>query len=205
MWCAGNIADTEPKRASRRIRASKPYVAARLAIENARWAGVPFGIRTGKCLAATVTEVHVRFKPPAHDLFDSTGGRSPQRDRFRLSPDVSISLTARIKVPGEAMIGEDVRLVEHRHPGDEMEPYERLLGDAMRGDRTLFGSEADVEAAWRVVDPILNDDEPPYEYDRGSWGPAEAERIAAHIGGWIEPSIPGSVKAPSRLATRGTS
>jgi glucose-6-phosphate 1-dehydrogenase len=74
-----------------------------------------------------------------------------------------------------------------------MEPYERLLGDAMRGDRTLFGSEADVEAAWRVVDPILNPDEPPYEYDGGSWGPAEAGRIGAHVGGWIEPSTAGSL------------
>ena len=73
------------------------------------------------------------------------------------------------------MIGEDVRLIEHRHPGDEMEPYERLLGDAMRGDRTLFGSEAGVEAAWRIVDPILKRDEALYEYDGGSWGPAEAE------------------------------
>jgi len=165
------------------------YVAARLAIENPRWAGVPFWIRTGKCLSATFTQMHVRFKPPANALFDSTAAGHRNEIGFRLSPDVSISLIARIKAPGEAMIGEDVRLVEHRHPGDEMEPYERLLGDAMRGDRTLFGSEADVEAAWRVVDPILNRDEPPYEYDCGSWGPVEAERIASHIGGWIKPSI----------------
>lgn len=144
------------------------YVAARLAIENSRWAGMPFGIRTGKCLAATVTEVHVRFKPPAYALFDSDAPGHPNQIGFRLSPDVSISLTARLKVAGEAMIGEDVRLVERRDPGDEMEPYERLLGDAMRGDRTLFGSEAEVEAAWRVVDPILKDGEPPHEYERGS-------------------------------------
>jgi glucose-6-phosphate 1-dehydrogenase len=98
-------------------------------------------------------------------------------------------LTARIKAPGEAMIGEDVRLIEHRHPGDEMEPYERLLGDALRGDHTLFGSEAGVEAAWRIVDPILDRDETLYEYDGGSWGPAEADRIAATTGGWIEPRI----------------
>jgi glucose-6-phosphate 1-dehydrogenase len=169
------------------------YVAVRLAIENARWAGVPFGIRTGKGLAATFTEVHVRFKQPPNGLFDSKAAGHPNEICFRLSPDVSISLTARLKTPGEAMVGEDVRLAEHRRPGDEMEPYERLLGDAMRGDRTLFGSEAEVEAAWRVVDPILNADEPPYEYDCGTWGPAEAEMIAAHTGGWIEPSIPSSV------------
>jgi len=163
------------------------YVAARLAIENARWSGVPFWIRTGKCLAATVTEVHVTFKRPANALFDSTAAGHPNEMCFRLSPDVSITLTARIKTPGEAMIGEDVGLVEHRHPGDEMAPYERLLGDALRGQRTLFGSEAGVEAAWRIMDPILNRDEPLHDYDGGSWGPAAAERIAAHIGGWIQP------------------
>jgi glucose-6-phosphate 1-dehydrogenase len=91
------------------------------------------------------------------------------------------------------MIGEGVRLIEHRHSGDEMEPYERLLGDALRGDHTLFGSEAGVEAAWRIVDPILKRDEALYEYDGGSWGPAEADRIAANAGGWIEPGIPDSV------------
>jgi glucose-6-phosphate 1-dehydrogenase len=149
---------------------------------------VPFWIRAGKCLAATVTEVRVRLKRPANALFDSKTAGHPNEISFRLSPDVSISLTARIKAPGEAMIGEDVHLVEHHHAGDQMEPYERLLGDALRGDRTLFGSEAGVEAAWRVVDPILNCDEL-YEYDCGSWGPAEAERIAATVGGWITPSI----------------
>jgi glucose-6-phosphate 1-dehydrogenase len=175
------------------------YFAARLAIENARWAGVPFLIRTGKCLAATFTEVHVTFKKPANGLFDSMAAGHPNEICFRLSPDVSITLTARIKRPGEAMIGEDVRLGEHHNPGDEMEPYERLLGDAMRGDGMLFGSEAGVEAAWRIVDPVLNSDETPYVYDRGSWGPAEGEAIAANIGGWINPQInePGLVPRTS--------
>ena len=79
-----------------------------------------------------------------------------------------------------------------------MTPYERLLGDALRGDRTLFGSEADVEAAWRIVDPILNRDEPLHEYDSGSWGPAEAERIATHSGGWIRPSLANGGSTTSR-------
>jgi glucose-6-phosphate 1-dehydrogenase len=164
------------------------YVAARVAVDNARWAGVPFWIRTGKGLAATFTEVHVTFKEPAHPLFESTAGH-PNEICFRLSPEVSITLTAQVKAPGEAMRGEDVRLVEQRHPGDEMEPYERLLGDALRGERTLFGSEAGVEAAWRVVDPILASVEAPHDYDRGSWGPAEAEHLAATAGGWIAPDL----------------
>jgi glucose-6-phosphate 1-dehydrogenase len=148
---------------------------------------VPFLIRTGKCLAATFTEVHATFKKPAHGLFDSNAAGHQNEISFRLSPDVSITLATRIKKPGEAMIGEDARLVEHANPGDEMEPYERLLGDALHGDGTLFGSEAGVEAAWRIVDPALLSDEPPHEYDRGGWGPAEAERIAANIGGWVNP------------------
>jgi glucose-6-phosphate 1-dehydrogenase len=160
------------------------YVAARLTIENPRWAGVPFLIRTGKSLTATFTEVRVTFKKPAGELFDSSAAGRPNNICFRLSPDVSITLTARIKKPGEAMVGEDVRMGEHSSAGDEMEPYERLLGDAMRGDKTLFGSEAGVEAAWRIVDPALSGDQPLYEYDAGSWGPTEAEAIAAKVGGW---------------------
>jgi glucose-6-phosphate 1-dehydrogenase len=176
------------------------YVAARLAVENRRWAGVPFGIRSGKCLTATVTEVQVRFKQPQHALFDSQAVGHANQIGFRLSPDVSITLTARVKAPGEAMIGEDVRMVEYRHPGDEMQPYERLLGDALRGDRALFGSQTDVEAAWRIVDPILSRDEAPYEYDCGSWGPAEAQRIASGTSGWIEPADVPATKPPDPLS-----
>jgi glucose-6-phosphate 1-dehydrogenase len=168
------------------------YVAAQLAIENTRWSGVPFLIRAGKSLAATVTEVQVILKPPAKSLFDSSADGRANRLCFRLSPDVSITLTTRIKTPGEAMTGEEASLVEHRQAGDEMAPYERLLGDALRGDHSLFGSEAGVEAAWRIVDPILTRVGPPCEYDSGSWGPAEAERIAAASGGWIAPAFDGS-------------
>lgn len=160
------------------------YVAARLAIENARWTGMPFLVRTGKALAATFTEVRVTFKKPANALFDSNTAGHANKISFRLSPDVSITLTARIKKPGETMIGEDVDLGEHHCPDDDMEPYERLLGDALRGDRTLFGSESGVEAAWRIVDSALNPDLPLFEYDRGSWGPVEAEGLATSIDGW---------------------
>ncbi len=163
------------------------YVSARLEIENGRWAGVPFWIRTGKCLAITATDVRVRLNPPASALFDSGATSHRNEVRFGLNPDVFIALTAQAKVPGEAMIGEDVRLVDHRCLRDEMEPYERLLGDALRGDRTLFGSQAGVEAAWRVVDPILKSEQRVFEYDCGSWGPSESEPHAADAAGWLEP------------------
>jgi len=149
------------------------YVAVRLAVDNPRWSGVPMLVRAGKCLAETVTEVRVAFAPPVPPLFDSA--RGPVNElRFRLSPDVSMTLMARIKKPGEEMVGEDAALVEHRQTSDEMPPYERLLSDALRGDRTLFGSEAGVEAAWRVVNGVLSTDQPLYEYEPGSWGPSEA-------------------------------
>jgi glucose-6-phosphate 1-dehydrogenase len=149
------------------------YVAAQLAIDNARWSGVPFVIRTGKCLSATTTGVRVRLKPPSRPVFDRA---SPARNEFcfELSPDVAIALVARAKTPGEAMIGEDVDLVEVRQPSDEMLPYERLLGDALEGDHTLFGSFAGVETAWRIVDGVIRTDIPILEYDCGTKGPADA-------------------------------
>jgi glucose-6-phosphate 1-dehydrogenase len=155
---------------------TETYVAVRLEIENQRWDGVPFWIRTGKCLAVTATDVRVRLRRPAHALFDGSATNNRNEFSFGLSPEVFIALTAQAKVPGEAMIGEDVRLVDRRCAGDDMEPYERLIGDALRGDRTLFGSEAGVEAAWRVVNPILKDSGSVVEYDCGSWGPTEAVR-----------------------------
>jgi glucose-6-phosphate 1-dehydrogenase len=153
------------------------FIAARLEIDNDRWAGVPFWIRTGKCLDATATTVRVRLKPPLRPLFDQA---RPARNEFcfRLSPDVVIALIARAKLPGEPMIGEDVDLVEVRQPTEQMTPYERLLGDALEGDHTLFGSFAGVAASWRAVQPVLQHT-PPHEYDCGSEGPARAKELAS--------------------------
>jgi len=164
------------------------YVAARLAIENERWAGVPFFIRAGKSLTATVQEVQVTFKTPPEVVFDVASDGHPNELCFRLSPDVGISLTTRVKTPGEAMVGQDAHLALQRSRRDDMAPYERLLGDALRGERSLFGSEAGVEAAWRIVEPILNRSETPCQYDPGTWGPVEADRIAP-AGGWIQPRL----------------
>jgi glucose-6-phosphate 1-dehydrogenase len=146
------------------------YIAARLRIDNWRWSGVPFFIRTGKYLAETATTVRTRLKPPSRQLFD-VGDPARNEFCFRLSPDVVIALIARTKLPGEAMIGEDVDLVEVTPPVDEMKPYERLLGDALEGDHTLFGSFAGIEASWRIVQPLLDSPPPVQEYERGSRGP----------------------------------
>ncbi|MEQ1731203.1 MAG: glucose-6-phosphate dehydrogenase, partial [Vicinamibacterales bacterium] len=166
------------------------YVAARLAIDNSRWAGVPFWIRTGKCLPTTLTEVRVTFKPPAHGLFDSEAPDHPNELRFRLSPDVSITLCANVKSPGEAMVGDTVGLVDDHGRGDQMAPYERLLGDALRGERSLFGSAEGVDAAWQIVEPILNLEETPFVYEPGTWGPVEARAIGQNDCGWLEPILP---------------
>jgi glucose-6-phosphate 1-dehydrogenase len=149
------------------------FIAAGLDIDNPRWKGVPFSIRTGKSLATTSTSVRVQLKPPAHPLFDLA---DPARNAlcFELSPNVVISLIARAKVPGEAMVGNDVDLVDIQHSGDAMAPYERLLGDALDGDHTLFGSFDGIAAAWRIVDGILDTDAQPLEYEPGGVGPAAA-------------------------------
>jgi glucose-6-phosphate 1-dehydrogenase len=153
------------------------YVSARLAIDNPRWAGVPFLIRAGKCLDATTQTVRVRLKPPARPLFDRAG---PARNEFcfQLSPEVVLALIARAKIPGEEMIGEDVDLVEVRQPTHAMLPYERLLGDALEGDHTLFGSYVGIEAAWRIVEHVLKSDSTLHEYDCGSTGPAAAPALS---------------------------
>jgi len=160
------------------------YVAARLAIQNPRWAGVPFLIRTGKCLPVTATEVHVRLKPPRVPVFGDAYS-PPNTFAFCLSPDVSITLSALVKHAGERMTGDPVQLVEHHGASDAMQPYERLLGDAMRDDHTLFGDEAGVEASWRIVDRVLALSTPPQIYPSSSWGPADAEALAAEVGGWM--------------------
>ncbi|MEZ4404258.1 MAG: glucose-6-phosphate dehydrogenase [Kofleriaceae bacterium] len=161
------------------------YAALRLTIDSWRWDGVPFYIRAGKCLPTTVTEVAVEFKrPPLTDLGPGMGNSL----RLRLNPDLNITLGARIKRPGEAMIAEPTALALVDRPrGDEMTAYERLLGDAMAGDPTLFARQDAVEAAWAVVDGVLDDATPVASYEPGSWGPAEAEQLTTAVGGWAEP------------------
>jgi glucose-6-phosphate 1-dehydrogenase len=161
------------------------FAAVRLRIESWRWAGMPFLIRAGKCLPVTTTEVLVKLRqPPLTNL--ALGDTNYLR--FRLSPEISLNLGARVKRPGAAMVSMPVELsaVEDTK-GDELDAYERLLGDAMRGDALLFVRQDAVEAAWAIVEPILGNVTPLYEYAPHTWGPAEADRLAADIGGWHNP------------------
>ena len=163
------------------------FAALRLEIDTWRWAGVPFYIRTGKCLPVTATEVTVLLKKPPLSVFGGTEALQGNYIRFRLSPDVLISLGTQIKKPGEAMIGDDTELVAHHHPGGGLTPYERLLGDAMRGDDLLFATEASVEAAWQVVDPVLRGTTALHEYEPNTWGPSEADAVVLDGAQWINP------------------
>lgn len=161
------------------------YAAARLHIASPRWDGVPFLIRAGKYLATTATEVLVTLKRlPGPDL-----GGEANYVRFRLSPDVNITICASVKRAGDTMVSEPAAFTVVHHPdGDEREAYERLLGDAMAGEPTLFASEHGVEAAWAIVQPILGNVTPIHSYESGSWGPPEAEQLASVVGGWSQPA-----------------
>jgi glucose-6-phosphate 1-dehydrogenase len=161
------------------------YAAVRLAIDSPRWEGVPFLIRAGKYLADTVCEVLVTFKRP---VMFAAGGAS-NYVRFRLSPDVRITIGAQVKRAGEAMVTEPAEFTVVHHPdGDEMGPYERLLGDALAGDSMLFAREDCVEAAWAIVEPVLGDATPVHSYEPRTWGPLDAAALAEDAGGWSNPS-----------------
>jgi len=161
------------------------FAAARLHIDSPRWDGVPFFIRAGKCLPTTLTEVLVMLKAPA--LSQLCPGQA-NYVRFRLSPDVTIAIGARVKRPGEQLIGDqtELKVVDQPH-GDAMSAYERLLGDAMAGDGTLFAGQDGVEAAWAVVQPALGSVTPVRDYEPGTWGPSEAEKLTAGICGCDSP------------------
>ena len=173
------------------------FAAMRLRIDTWRWAGVPFYIRTGKCLPLTATEVMVELKCPPMAIFDDDAkghaglGRAglPRSNyfRFRLGPDMVIATGARVKRPGESMRGDDVELVARHQPSRGAPPYERLLGDALRGDSSLFTRDEAVEAAWRVVDPILDLPGPVDSYEPATWGPAAAAHVVAAGDGWHDP------------------
>ncbi len=170
------------------------FCALRLFIDSWRWEGVPWYLRSGKCLAATAAEVIVELKPPPQRLFADSApatGRSNYL-RFRLSPNSAVALAARVKRAGKEFVGDqrELYLVDEQ-PGEEA-PYERLLGDAMAGNGALFTREDAVEAAWAVVDPVLNIHQPVHPYRRHSWGPKQADALIAADGRWHNPNPSGA-------------
>jgi glucose-6-phosphate 1-dehydrogenase len=167
------------------------YAALRLHVDSWRWEGVPFYVRAGKSLKLTATEVFVELRNPPPVVFTEPTASLGNYVRFRLSPHVAIAIGARAKRPGEGMTGRPVELVvtDQAEQGEDgrMEAYERLLGDAMAGDATLFARQDVVEAAWAIVDPVIHGPSPMFEYEPGSWGPPQADRLVAEVGGWNTP------------------
>lgn len=163
------------------------FAALRLHIDTWRWAGVPFYIRTGKYLPVATSEVMVDLKCPPLRVFDECTPSRSNYFRFRLSPEVVISAGALVKEPGWAMRGEAVELVARHQQQRDVLPYERLLGNAIRGDAALFTTDEGVEAAWAVVDPALSHTAPVFEYEPGSWGPAAAAALVSNEEGWHNP------------------
>ena len=168
------------------------FAALRLHIDSWRWAGVPFYVRTGKNMPITATEVLVEFHRPPHQVFSEPLAERANYVRFRLGPDFAIAIGARAKHPGEAMSGDQVELYLSNQMATEMGAYERLIGDAMKGDTNLFAREDGVIAAWRIVEPILGMSTV-YEYEKGTWGPGDANRLLAPGSRWHDP-----VKTPAK-------
>ena len=167
------------------------YCALRLFIDSWRWGGVPWYLRSGKCLAETATEIMVVLKPPPQQLFDdaATGPGHANYLRLRISPTTAMALAARVKRVGKEFVGDQRELfLMDEQTGEEL-PYERLLGDAMAGDGALFTREDAVEAAWQVVDPVLTHHHPAIPYRPGSWGPKQADALIVADGGWHNPVL----------------
>ncbi|MFL5424718.1 MAG: glucose-6-phosphate dehydrogenase [Myxococcales bacterium] len=160
---------------------TETFAALRLYVNSWRWQGVPFLIRAGKCLPVTRTEVFVRLRQ-APILVEGLVP-PPNYFRFRLSPGFVIALGAMVRAPGEKFAGQEVELELNKVEGKDIEPYDELLGDAVAGDSFRFAREDYVEEAWRIVDPAIKASTPIHAYEQGTWGPAEADRLAP--GGWF--------------------
>ena len=167
--------------------ATETFASLRLEVDSWRWKGVPFYIRAGKNLPVTCTEVIGRLRKPPAVVGDDALKQNYLR--FRISPEMTIAIGTMVLGAGQTLTGEMVEMVASRHPRpEEMEAYERVLGDAMAGDATHFAREDYVEEAWRIIDPVLKAGTPVYEYEKGQWGPAEAGQKVLPPGGWHDPS-----------------
>jgi glucose-6-phosphate 1-dehydrogenase len=165
------------------------YAAVRVHIDNWRWAGVPIFLRAGKCMPVTATEVRVEFHRPPSVVFPNEQKPPHNYWRFLLSPRIEIGMNIQVKSDGERMVGQPLELKAVDQQADEMTPYERLLGDALKGDQTLFARQDVVEEAWRIVDPILVNAVPVHRYGPGTWGPDVVNEVLLPEGGWHGPRV----------------
>ena len=164
------------------------YVAVRLSADIWRWAGVPILIRAGKTMPVTATEITITFKAPPRDVFGIEPMAPEDRLRFRIWPETAVSLTLHGKKPGAGWEPQAEELSFAQQPGSDIRPYDRLIGAALDGDRWLFARQDTVEAAWKIVDPVLGDVVPVHPYAQGTWGPAEAARLLPDRDTWYDPA-----------------
>jgi glucose-6-phosphate 1-dehydrogenase len=163
------------------------YAALRFEVDSWRWNGVPFYMRAGKNLPVSATEVVVDLRPPPTHVFGEMGPEQPNYLRFRVSPDIAIALGAHAKKVGPTMQGREVELFVSQQQADEMDAYARLISEALIGDTSHFARQDEVEAAWAIVDPVLNMQTQPYEYTPGTWGPLEADNLIHGPCSWHNP------------------
>ena len=167
---------------------TESYVAVRLFADSWRWADVPVLIRAAKCMPVTATEISIRFRRPPHDVFGLEPSTCANWLRFRIWPEAQVNLGVIGKKPGAGWAPQQEDLTFAEHPGGDMRPYDRLIGAALSGERWLFARQDTVEAAWRIIDPILSDAVPLHPYARGSWGPKEADGLLPNGVPWHDPS-----------------
>jgi glucose-6-phosphate 1-dehydrogenase len=167
---------------------TETYVALRTAADSWRWADVPIVIRAGKCMPLTATEVAIRFRRPPRDVFSLAPATISNTLRFRVWPAAQVGLSLVGKKPGAGWAPQPEDLVFAEQPTADMRPYDRLIGAALSGDRWLFARQDTVEAAWRVVDPVLGNVVPVHSYPRGSWGPKEADSLLPDHAPWHDPA-----------------
>jgi glucose-6-phosphate 1-dehydrogenase len=179
---------------------TETFAALKLEVNSWRWQGVPFYIRAGKQMPVTCTEILIRLRRPP-DVYHSQSNLEQNHIRLRISPDVTIAIGIMVLTPDKETVGESVEMVANHHPeANEMDAYERVLGEAIAGDTTLFAREDYVEEAWRIVDPVLRADIPVHEYDPGTWGPPEASQLVSPPGGWHDPVIIADTNEAARAA-----
>jgi len=167
---------------------TETFAALKLEVDSWRWRGVPFYIRAGKSLPVTCTEITLRLRQPP-TMFRDYDIKS-NYCRFRISPDIVLAFGLNAISPENESVSLSRELLAGRHPAaEEMDAYERVLGDAMAGDATLFAREDYVEEAWRIVDPVLKAGTPVYEYQAKTWGPKEVESRVTPPGGWQNPVL----------------
>jgi glucose-6-phosphate 1-dehydrogenase len=169
---------------------TETFAAMHLRIDSWRWADVPFFIRVGKYMPVTATEVLVAMHKPPQRLFSAGGGPSRNYFRFQLKPSTIIAIGASAKKGGEDMVGEQLEMIAVHEEPNELEAYDRLIGDAIQGDAGLFARVDEVETTWHVVDPVLEAQTPIFEYEKGTWGPSEADTLIAPWGRWHDPLSP---------------